>query len=167
MIREWLHDPVRPIHEPDHQQDPYCLRCAPQVHGAVLEEVEATETILVRELNSSADNPLVFADLGKVAHGGNFHAIQPARVCDRLASALTTLAAISERRVNLAMNGDRTGLPHFLISEGGLNSGLMMVQTTAAALVSECRSLSFLPAQTASPRTATRKTMCLWDPLRR
>ncbi|QOY86058.1 HAL/PAL/TAL family ammonia-lyase [Paludibaculum fermentans] len=149
MIREWLHDPVRPIHEPDHQQDPYCLRCAPQVHGAVLEEVEATETILVRELNSSADNPLVFADLGKVAHGGNFHAIQPARVCDRLASALTTLAAISERRVNLAMNGDRTGLPHFLISEGGLNSGLMMVQTTAAALVSECRSLSF-PASTDS-----------------
>lgn len=148
-IRRWLEDPVSPIHEPDHQQDPYCLRCAPQVHGAVWEEVVATEVILARELNSSADNPLVFADLGKMAHGGNFHAIQPARVCDRLASAITTLAAISERRINLAMNGDRTGLPHFLVRAGGLQSGFMMTQTTAAALVSECRSMSF-PASTDS-----------------
>jgi histidine ammonia-lyase len=78
-----------------------------------------------------------------MAHGGNFHAIYPARVLDRLASAVTQLSAISERRTNLGMNSAKTGLPDFLTPEGGLNSGLMMAQTTAAALVSECKALSF------------------------
>lgn len=127
----------------DKVQDPYSLRCAPQVHGAVWEDVQACESILQREINASTDNPLVFADTGTILHGGNFHAIYPARVADRLASALTTLGSISERRISLMMDKEKSGLPYFLINDGGLHSGLMMLQTVAAALVSECKALSF------------------------
>ncbi len=124
-------------------QDSYSLRCAPQVHGMVWDELEQTKTIIEREINSTTDNPVLFPDRELVIHGGNFHAIYPARVCDRLGAALTTLATISERRVNTAMRTEKSGLPTFLIENGGLNSGFMMVQVTAAALASECKSLSF------------------------
>lgn len=124
-------------------QDSYSLRCAPQVHGLAWEELAQTKTTLENEINSTTDNPLLFPEREMVIHGGNFHAIYPARVCDRLAMALATLAAISERRVNTAMREDKSGLPAFLIEKGGLNSGFMMVQVTAAALVAECRSLCF------------------------
>lgn len=127
----------------DKVQDPYSLRCAPQVHGAIWEDVQACESILQHEINASTDNPLVFADTGTILHGGNFHAIYPARVADRLASALTTLGSISERRISLMMDKEKSGLPYFLINDGGLHSGLMMLQTVAAALVSECKALSF------------------------
>lgn len=127
----------------DRVQDPYSLRCAPQVHGAVWEDVQACENILQLEINASTDNPLVFTDTGTILHGGNFHAIYPARVADRLASALTTLGSISERRINLMMDKEKSGLPYFPINDGGLHSGLMMLQTVAAALVSECKALSF------------------------
>jgi histidine ammonia-lyase len=127
----------------DRVQDPYSLRCAPQVHGMVWEELSHAKEIIENEMNSTTDNPLLFAERELVLHGGNFHAIYPARVCDRLSAALATLAAISERRISTAMMPDKSGLPAFLIAEGGLNSGLMMIQTTAAALVSECKSLSF------------------------
>ncbi|MBF0555159.1 MAG: histidine ammonia-lyase [Nitrospirae bacterium] len=124
-------------------QDPYCLRCAPQVHGAVYEEIQRSEQVLYHEINSTTDNPILFPEEKLTLNGGNFHAIYVARLCDCLASALTTLGSISERRINMAMCEERSGLPNFLINEGGLNSGFMMVQTTAAALVSECKSLSF------------------------
>jgi histidine ammonia-lyase len=124
-------------------QDSYSLRCAPQVHGMVWDELEQTKAIISREINSTTDNPVLFPDRELVIHGGNFHAIYPARVCDRLGMALTTLATISERRVNTAMRTEKSGLPTFLIENGGLNSGFMMVQVTAAALASECKSLSF------------------------
>lgn len=124
-------------------QDSYSLRCAPQVHGMVWDELEQTKIIIKREINSTTDNPLLFPDRKLVIHGGNFHAIYPARVCDRLGMALTTLATISERRVNTAMRTEKSGLPTFLVENGGLNSGFMMVQVTAAALASECKSLSF------------------------
>jgi histidine ammonia-lyase len=143
-INAWLGDhqaKSAPGH--DRVQDPYSLRCAPQVHGAVWEDVQACESILQREINASTDNPLVFADTGVILHGGNFHAIYPARVADRLASALTTLGSISERRINLMMDNEKSGLPYFLINNGGLHSGLMMMQTVAASLVSECKMLSF------------------------
>ncbi len=143
-MASWLgghHDD--PMHPPLRVQDAYCLRCAPQVHGAVWEEVDHAERILERELNASTDNPLIFLESGDVVSGGNFHAIQPARVSDHLTSALTTLGAISERRISKMMNGNRSGLPTFLIQDGGLQSGFMMAQVTAAALVSECKSLSF------------------------
>lgn len=124
-------------------QDSYSLRCAPQVHGMVWDELSHTKTIIEREINSTTDNPILFPDRELVIHGGNFHAIYPARVCDRLGAALATLTAISERRINTAMRTEKSGLPTFLIEKGGLNSGFMMVQVTAAALVSECKSLCF------------------------
>ncbi|MGE0754899.1 MAG: histidine ammonia-lyase [Alphaproteobacteria bacterium] len=122
-------------------QDPYSFRCAPQVHGMVWEELTHSKKILENEINSTSDNPILFPEQDMVIHGGNFHAIYPARVADHLGAALTTLAAISERRVNITMNHEKSGLPTFLIEKGGLNSGFMMVQVTAAALVAECRSL--------------------------
>jgi histidine ammonia-lyase len=124
-------------------QDPYSLRCAPQVHGAIWEELQASESVLECEINAAADNPLIFPDEMMALCCGNFHAIYPARVCDRLASALTTLASISERRISHAMRAPRGHLPTFLVNDGGVNSGFMMAQVTAAALVSESKSLSF------------------------
>src|SRR5262249_47490046 len=119
------------------------LRCAPQVHGMAWDELMQTKAILENEINATTDNPMLFPERELVIHGGNFHAIYPARVCDRLAAAMTTLAAISERRVNTAMRPKNSGLPPFLMEKGGLNSGLMMVKVTAAALVAECQSLCF------------------------
>ncbi len=146
MIADWIEGPSE-IHASHASvkwaQDPYCLRCAPQVHGAVCDELEQGERIIAEEINAAADNPLLFPADEVAICCGNFHAIYTARVCDRLSSALTTLASISERRTNLAMNARRTGLPDFLIDDGGVQSGFMMAQVTAAALVSECKSLSF------------------------
>lgn len=127
----------------DRVQDSYSLRCAPQVHGMAWDELEQTKVILEREINATTDNPLLFPDRKLVIHGGNFHAIYPARVSDKLSMAMATIASISERRVNTAMRSEKSGLPTFLIQNGGLNSGFMMVQVTAAALVSECKSLCF------------------------
>lgn len=109
-IVSWLEHSAEkssPVH--DRIQDPYSLRCAPQVHGAIWEEVQTSEDVLLKEINASTDNPLVFSDENVLLYGGNFHAIYPARVSDRLASALTTLASISERRINLAMDNKRAG----------------------------------------------------------
>lgn len=130
-------------HDCGRVQDSYSLRCAPQVHGMVWDELADTKKIIEREINNTSDNPILFADRDLVIHGGNFHAIYPARVCDKLGMALTTLATISERRVNTAMRTEKSGLPTFLVENGGLNSGFMMVQVTSAALASECKSLSF------------------------
>lgn len=124
-------------------QDPYSFRCGPQVHGAVADELQRAEEVINREINSSSDNPLVFPESSEAISGGNFHAIFTARVSDSLASALSTLASISERRMAQLMDSKSSRLPTFLINNGGLNSGLMMVHVTSAALVSECKSLSF------------------------
>ena len=124
-------------------QDPYSLRCVPQVHGAIWEDLRESEAVLKDEINAVADNPLLFPDDMVVLSCGNFHAIYPARVSDRLASAFCTLASISERRISQAMAAKRGHLPMFLVEDGGINSGFMMAQVTAAALVSEAKSLSF------------------------
>jgi histidine ammonia-lyase len=141
--QRWLEMPGRPLPERDHDQDPYCLRCVPQVHGAIWQELRDSERELAAEMDACTDNPQVFAEEQRLAYGGSFHAIHPARVSDRLASALAILAAISERRTNLLMNPQKTGLPQFLVKDGGFNSGFMMIQTTAAALASEAKALSF------------------------
>ena len=132
-----------PLSSRNHDQDPYCFRCAPQVHGAIWKEIEQCEEWVTEELAATTDNPMILAETSEFIHGGNFHAIYPARMLDRLASAMTQLASISERRINLGMDSKKTGLPAFLSPQSGLNSGLMMAQTTAAALVSECKALSF------------------------
>jgi histidine ammonia-lyase len=130
-------------------QDAYSLRCAPQVLGAVADAIRfAGETVSV-ELNASTDNPLVFEN-GEVISGGNFHGQPVAQALDVLAMTLTTLQAISERRVERLVNPDLSqGLPAFLTSDPGLCSGLMMVQITAASLVAESRALA-MPASIGS-----------------
>ena len=130
-------------------QDAYSLRCAPQVFGAVADAIRfARETVTV-ELNASTDNPLVFPD-GDVISGGNFHGQPVAQALDFLGTALTTLQAIAERRVERLVNPDLSqGLPAFLTSDPGLSSGFMMVQISAASLVAESRALA-MPASIGS-----------------
>jgi histidine ammonia-lyase len=120
-------------------QDAYSLRCTPQVHGAVRDALQNVRAVLTIELNSATDNPLVFADSGEVISGGNFHGQPLAMAADQLAVALVTLAGISERRVEQMTNPQTSLLPAFLTRDAGLNSGFMILQVTAAALVSEMK----------------------------
>jgi histidine ammonia-lyase len=123
-------------------QDAYSLRCSPQVLGAVGDAIAFARRVAEIELNASTDNPLVFAE-GDVLSGGNFHGQPVAQALDFLAIALTTLQALSERRIERLVNPDLSqGLPAFLTSDPGLSSGHMMVQITAASLVAESRALS-------------------------
>ncbi|HZR28992.1 MAG TPA: histidine ammonia-lyase [Terriglobales bacterium] len=138
-------------------QDAYSLRCMPQVHGAVRDALAHCREVFEIEMNSAVDNPLVFTDNGAVISGGNFHGEPLAFALDFLAIALTALAGISERRlerlVNPALN---EGLPPFLAADAGLNSGFMMAQVTAAALVSENKVLAH-PASVDSITTSGNK----------
>ncbi len=123
-------------------QDPYCLRCMPQVHGPVLDALDFIENAVSRELNAATDNPLVFEN-GETLSGGNFHGLTVAMALDFLAIVLTNLATISERRIDRLVHPDlNQGLPPFLTPDAGVNSGFMMAQVTAAALASECKVLS-------------------------
>lgn len=123
-------------------QDGYSLRCAPQVHGATRDALSQLRRVLEIELNSSTDNPMVFAEDDETVSGGNFHAAPLAAALDYATLSVTTLAAISERRTDRLVNPLVSGLPAFLARDPGLESGLMMAQVTAAALVSECKTLS-------------------------
>jgi histidine ammonia-lyase len=123
-------------------QDPYSLRCAPQVHGAVRDVLAHVRATLAVELNSATDNPLVFADAGDVISGGNFHGQPLAMAADQMALALATLGGISERRIEQMTNPHTSGLPAFLVREAGLNSGFMIAQVTAAALAAELKPLA-------------------------
>ena len=105
-------------------QDPYSLRCVPQVHGAVRQTLKHAEDVINVEINSVTDNPLIFVDEDKVISGGNFHGEAIALVMDYLAMGLAELANIAERRVEKMMNPAFSDLPAFLIKESGLNSGL-------------------------------------------
>jgi histidine ammonia-lyase len=120
-------------------QDPYSLRCVPQVHGAVRDALAQVRAALAVELNSATDNPLVFADTNEVISGGNFHGQPLAMAADQLAIALATLAGISERRIEQMTNPQTSLLPAFLVREAGLNSGFMLIQIAAAALASETK----------------------------
>ena len=129
---------IRQSHlECDRVQDPYCLRCQPQVMGASLDLLRHAGGTLVREANAVSDNPLVFADSGDVLSGGNFHAEPVAMAADILAIALAEIGSISERRTALLTDATMSSLPAFLVAKPGLNSGFMIVQVTAAALVAE------------------------------
>ena len=124
-------------------QDAYSLRCTPQVLGAVGDAIGFAKGVLEIELNASTDNPLVFGK-GEVLSGGNFHGQPVAQALDILAIALTTLQALSERRIERLVNPDLSqGLPAFLTADPGLSSGHMMVQITAASLVAESRTLAY------------------------
>lgn len=138
-------------------QDAYSLRCVPQVHGAVKDALAFVRRVLEVEANAGTDNPLVFVDEDKVISGGNFHGQPISQAMDILAIALAQLANISERRVECMMDPSTSDhLPPFLTKQGGLNSGLMIAQVTAAALVSENKTLAH-PASVDSIPTSANK----------
>ncbi len=123
-------------------QDAYSMRCAPQVHGAARDAVQFALRTFLAEANAATDNPMVFADTGEIVSGGNFHGAPVSLAADVLAIGLTHLATISERRSDRLVNPASSGLPAFLTRHGGLQSGLMMAQVTAAALTSELKTIA-------------------------
>jgi histidine ammonia-lyase len=157
--RAWLHDsPLRQSHlHCEKVQDPYCLRCQPQVMGACLDQIEHATEILLREANGVSDNPLVFADAMEALSGGNFHAEPVAFAADNLALAIAEIGALSERRTAMLMDPVLSGLPAFLIEHGGLNSGFMIAQVTAAALASENKSLAHPASVDSLPTSANQE----------
>jgi histidine ammonia-lyase len=137
-------------------QDPYSLRCIPQVHGACRQTLRHTQEVLSIELNSVTDNPLVFIDTGDVISGGNFHGEALALTMDYLAMGMAEICNIAERRVEKMMNPHFSDLPAFLTKNSGLNSGLMIAHVTMAALASENKYLCH-PASVDSIPTSTDK----------
>jgi len=125
----------------DRVQDAYTLRCCPQVHGVSHDTIDFVRGIITTEMNSGTDNPIVFADRGEIISAGNFHGEYPAKALDYLAIGVHELAAMSERRIERLVNPAYSELPAFLVGEGGLNSGFMIAHCTAAALVSENKTL--------------------------
>ncbi len=122
-------------------QDPYSLRCMPQVHGASRDALKFVREVLEREIDSVTDNPLIFPREGKILSGGNFHGQYVAMAMDILAIAMAEIADISECRIEKLINPALSGLPAFLAENGGLNSGFMIVQYAAASIVSENKTL--------------------------
>ena len=118
-------------------QDPYSLRCQPQVMGACLQQIRSTAETLLTEANGVSDNPLVFVESGDILSGGNFHAEPVAIAADILAITLAEIGSLAERRMALLIDSNLSGLPPFLVDNGGVNSGFMIAQVTAAALASE------------------------------
>lgn len=135
-------------------QDPYSLRCQPQVIGACLTQLRHSADDLLIEANAVSDNPLVFADTGRVLSGGNFHAEPVALAADAIALAIAEIGAISERRIALLIDATLSGLPPFLVRDSGLNSGFMMAQVTAASLASENKSLAHPASVDSLPTSA-------------
>ena len=135
-------------------QDPYSFRCIPVVHGAVRDAAAYTRRVFEIEANSVTDNPLVFPEDDAFLTGGNFHGQPVALACDVLKTAMAELASISERRLYLLLNAQERGLPLFLAPQGGVQSGLMLTQYTAAALVSENKGLAWPNSVDSIPTSA-------------
>jgi histidine ammonia-lyase len=146
-------------------QDNYALRCMPQVHGAARDAFVHAGDVLEREMNSATDNPLVFASSGQIVSGGNFHGAPVGLVLDYATIAAADLASISERRIEKLVNPAVSELPAFLVAEGGLHSGLMMAQVTAAALVSECKSLAHPASVDSIPTSADKEDHVSMSPI--
>lgn len=138
-------------------QDPYSLRCQPQVMGACLDQMRYVASVLEREANAVSDNPLVFADENDVLSGGNFHAEPVAMVADALAVAVAEIGALSERRTAMLIDPHLSGLPPFLVENSGVNSGFMLAQVTAAALASENKSLAHPASVDSLPTSANQE----------
>ncbi len=142
VLRELMQDSdIRASHlDCGRVQDPYSVRCQPQVIGACLDVLRHVCSVLETEANAVTDNPLIFVESKRVLSGGNFHAEPVALAADYLALAIAEIGSLSERRIALLIDTHLSGLPPFLVAEGGLNSGFMMAQVTAAALASENKS---------------------------
>ena len=150
---------IRASHLKDDErvQDPYCLRCQPQVMGAVLDLLRQAATTLGIEANSVSDNPLVFSDTDEVLSGGNFHAEPVAFAADMIAMALCEIGSLSERRLAMLVDPALSGLPAFLTPKPGLNSGFMIPQVTAAALVSENKQRAYPASVDSIPTSANQE----------
>ncbi|KNC86818.1 hypothetical protein SARC_01050 [Sphaeroforma arctica JP610] len=138
-------------------QDPYSLRCQPQVMGACLTQIRNSADILLTEANAVTDNPLVFEEEGVILSGGNFHAEPVAFAADNLALAISEIGAISERRMALLIDSAISGLPTFLVDNGGVNSGFMIAQVTAAALACENKCLAHPASVDSLPTSANQE----------
>ncbi|SCX91997.1 histidine ammonia-lyase [Microvirga guangxiensis] len=141
----------------DRVQDPYCLRCQPQVMGAVLDLLRQAGETLGTEANGVSDNPLVFSDTGEVISGGNFHAEPVAFAADMIAMALCEIGSLAERRIAMLVDPSLSGLPAFLTPKPGLNSGFMIPQVTAAALVSENKQRAYPASVDSIPTSANQE----------
>ena len=149
---------IRASHVHCHRvQDPYSLRCQPQVMGACLDQMRHAAGVLLTEANAVSDNPLVFAQDGAILSGGNFHAEPVAFAADTLALASAEIGALSERRIALLMDTNLSGLPPFLVEDGGVNSGFMIAQVTAAALASENKALAHPSSVDSLPTSANQE----------
>ncbi len=141
----------------DRVQDPYSLRCQPQVVGACLDQLRHCALVLVREANAVTDNPLVFAEDGMMISGGNFHAEPVALAADGMALAIAEVGAIAERRIAMLIDSGVSRLPPFLTADAGLNSGFMIAHVTAAALASENKSLAHPASVDSLPTSANQE----------
>ncbi|MBE8596897.1 histidine ammonia-lyase [Xenorhabdus sp. BG5] len=138
-------------------QDPYSLRCQPQVMGACLAQIRHAADIIMVEANAVSDNPLVFTEEDEVISGGNFHAEPVAMASDNLAIALAEMGSLSERRIALLMDSNMSQLPPFLVENSGVNSGFMIAQVTAAALASENKALAHPSSVDSLPTSANQE----------
>ncbi len=138
-------------------QDPYCLRCQPQVMGAVLDLLRQAATTLLTEANGVSDNPLIFPESDEALSGGNFHAEPVAFAADMIALALCEIGSIAERRIAMLVDPALSGLPAFLTAHPGLNSGFMIPQVTAAALVSENKQMAYPASVDSIPTSANQE----------
>ena len=159
LLRKFLMDSeIRASHiECDRVQDPYSIRCQPQIIGACVDVIKHVSDILNIESNAVTDNPLVFSTSGQVLSGGNFHAESVAFVSDYLALAIAETGSLSERQIALLIDENQSGLPPFLVENSGLNSGFMIAQVTAAALVSENKVLSHPASVDSIPTSANQE----------
>ena len=138
-------------------QDPYSIRCQPQVMGACLDNLRQAARVLEIEANAASDNPLIFAPDDEIISGGNFHAEPVSFACDQLALVLAEIGALSERRIALLVDASLSGLPAFLVRDGGINSGFMVAHVTAAALASDNKTLSFPSTVDSLPTSANQE----------
>ncbi|MCH8493627.1 MAG: histidine ammonia-lyase [Idiomarina sp.] len=138
-------------------QDPYSLRCQPQVMGAVWDHIGYASEVLAREANGVTDNPLVFPDDNEILSGGNFHAEPVAIAADMLAIACSEIGSLAERRIALLVDKHLSNLPPFLVDNGGINSGFMLAQVTAAALASENKTLAHPASIDSLPTSANQE----------
>jgi len=138
-------------------QDPYSLRCQPQVMGACLDNLRHTAAVLTTEANAVSDNPLVFSEQGDILSGGNFHAEPVAIAADLIAICIAETGALSERRVAMLIDSHLSELPPFLVDNGGLNSGFMIAHVTSASLASENKSLAHPASVDSLPTSANQE----------
>ncbi|NML90853.1 histidine ammonia-lyase [Sphingobium sp. TB-6] len=150
---------IRASHRADDPrvQDPYCLRCQPQVMGAALDVMRSAAAMLETEANGVSDNPLIFAETDEALSGGNFHAEPVAFAADMIAMAVCEIGSIAERRIAMLVDPALSGLPAFLTPRPGLNSGFMIPQVTAAALVSENKQRAFPASVDSIPTSANQE----------